>query len=292
MTKCSILLLYCRIFGNVRWFKWVCWFLTASVAMYAIASVVATIFQCSPIPRAFNRQIEGTCINNAQFWYANAGFSVATDLLILLMPMPLVYQLQIPRIQKIALVIVFALGGFVVITSCLRMTTINITATSPDTTFDIASTMWTIIEMNVAIVCACLPMIRPLIVKIFPKLMPKSSSRNKYGYGYGGTSGKASRGYISNNSHDRTEPPEWSRVDGQDGINMTTIRKGDQSSEEYILHEDKTQQQQQQHPHASSAAEQDMGPSSGSAKNPMSIQKTIQYSIEYSKPKQNTNGWS
>jgi hypothetical protein len=259
--------------------------------MYAIASVVATIFQCNPIPRAFNKLIEGTCINNAQFWYANAGFSIATDLLILLMPMPLVYQLQIPRIQKIALFIVFTLGGFVVVTSCFRITTINITATSPDTTYDMASTMWTIIEMNIAIVCACLPMIRPLIVKVFPRLMSKSSSnRNKYGYGYGGHTSKASKGYISSNSHDQTEPPEWSRVDGPDGIKMTNIRKGDQSSEEYILHEDKSQQQQT---HAISVTEKDPGHSSSSAAaNAMSIQKTVQYSIEYSKPNQSRSDWA
>lgn len=266
--------------------------------MYAIASVVATIFQCNPISRAFNKLIPGTCINIAHFWYANAGFSVATDLLILLMPMPLVYQLQIPRVQKIALVLVFALGGFVVITSCLRMTTIDIAAKSPDTTFDIGSTMWTMIEMNVAIVCACLPMVRPLIVRVFPKLMPKSSSRNKYGYGYDPhscpASGYAAKGYFSSHSQDRGEPSEWARIDGKEGINLTTIRKGDQSSEEYILHEDKSQQQQhqQQHQHQrqeeqhASAIEQDLEGPSNPVKNGTGIQKTVQYSIEYSKVNQ------
>ena len=80
--------------------------------MYCIASVVATIVQCDPIPRAWDKTILGRreCISMAQFWYANAGFSIATDIIILLLPMPLVYSLQIPRIQKMALIIVFALG--------------------------------------------------------------------------------------------------------------------------------------------------------------------------------------
>ena len=58
----SILLLYVRIFGNVRWFKWASLILTVCVAMYGFGSIIATIFQCSPVPRAFNKLIPGTCI--------------------------------------------------------------------------------------------------------------------------------------------------------------------------------------------------------------------------------------
>ncbi|KAK3358071.1 hypothetical protein B0T25DRAFT_176443 [Lasiosphaeria hispida] len=264
LTKCSILLLYIRLFGNVRWIKWVCWFLVISVGMYCVASVVATVFQCDPVPRAFNKLIPGVCINNATFWYANAGFNIATDVIILLIPMPLVWQLQIPRIQKAALIVVFALGGFVVITSCLRMTTINIAATSPDSTFDISSTMWTMIEMNVAIVCACLPMVRPLLVKLFPSLMPKSSSNaRKYGGASGGTGGGGgfgSKGYMSSHSQDREG--EWARSEAQDVIRMSSIRKGDQSSEEYILHDAKEAPELQE-------------------KGPKGIQKTMQFTVAY-----------
>lgn len=151
------------------------------VVLYATASIVATIFQCSPVRLAFDKSItDGHCIDNAKFWYANAAFSIATDLIILLLPMWLVHKLQIPLAQKMALIIVFALGSFVVATSCLRVTTINIIATTSDKTYDISSTMWTVIEMNVSIVCACLPMVRPLIVKVFPKIMPRSGGNQKY----------------------------------------------------------------------------------------------------------------
>ncbi|KAM5351131.1 hypothetical protein ACJ41O_003854 [Fusarium nematophilum] len=266
LTKCSILLLYLRIFGKIRWFKWICWFLLACVSMYAIASTVATIFQCTPVPRAYNKAIDGTCIDNGKFWHANAGFSIATDLIILFMPMALVYQLQIQKIQKIALIIVFALGGFVVITSCLRVTTIDIAATTTDLTYDISSTMWTIIEMNVAIVCACLPMIRPLIVKVFPKLMPKSSSNNqKYGTPTYGT-----KSFAHSQARDKNE---WIQIDaGRNGIPMTTVRKpGSTASEESILG-------------PSAEADANIGRQWLVDENrQMSIQKTVQYSVEYSK---------
>ncbi|KXJ94865.1 hypothetical protein Micbo1qcDRAFT_221338 [Microdochium bolleyi] len=172
LTKASILLLYLRIFGSIRWFRNACVLVLTCVAMYWLASLAGTLFQCTPIQRAFNPSIPGHCINNLKFWYANAGFSIATDLIILVLPMLPVTTLEIPRVQKMALMFVFTLGIFVVITSCLRVTTIDIQAKTRDKTFDISSTMWTIIEMNVAIICSCLPQLRPLVVKLFPKLVP------------------------------------------------------------------------------------------------------------------------
>ncbi|KAJ4857941.1 hypothetical protein T069G_08838 [Trichoderma breve] len=151
LSKCSILLLYLRLFKI-----------------------------CSPVVKAFNKTLPGTCIDLATFWFANAGFSIATDIIILLLPMPLVYQLEVPRAQKIALMAVFAVGIFVVVTSCLRVATLDVFATSPDNTYDIANVMWTIIEPNVAIICASLPILRPLVVKLFPALRSKSSA-NRYG---------------------------------------------------------------------------------------------------------------
>jgi hypothetical protein len=278
LTKISIALLYKRIFGNTRWFRYVTVFVMCITAMYCCASVLVTIFQCTPVPRVFNKAIAGTCIDTSEFYYANAGFSIATDLILLFIPMPLVYQLQIPKIQKVALMFVFALGAFVVVTSCLRMTTLNNNATTSDATWDISATMWTIIEMNIAIVCACLPMIRPLIVRIFPFLRNKSSEGyNHHGHSAGTHAAfGTSKGYIPSHSCDR---------DASGAIHMSTMRsvKGtDQSSEEYILHDDKER--------TVVTAMAIGGNGGGSTPSPTArhipgIQKTVQYSVEYGKEK-------
>ncbi|KAI1373363.1 hypothetical protein F4677DRAFT_221398 [Hypoxylon crocopeplum] len=260
LTKASILLLYLRIFGNTRWLRWACRFMLTIVVMYCVASVTATIFQCTPVIRAFDKSIKGTCIDNGQFWYANAGFSIATDVIILTLPMPLVYALQIPRVQKAALIMVFALGVFVVITSCLRVTTIDIQATTPDPMYEIASTMWTIIEMNVAIVCACLPQIRPLIMKWFPRLMPAyySNSREQSNKRTTYTAGSLPKSYRSNNrNYPNPEEGQWTRIDNDRVThtitNQPNAHKGDSKSEEYILQDDRGLQ----------------------------IHKTMQYTVEY-----------
>ncbi|ODA83902.1 hypothetical protein RJ55_02419 [Drechmeria coniospora] len=187
-TKCCILLLYLRLFRIVRWFKWSCWALLGCIGIYCAASVLVTIFQCRPLARAFDKTVAGTCIDMSKFWFANAGFSIGTDIIILLLPMPLVYRLNVPLAQKVALAALFAVGTFVVATSCLRVTTLDVFATSPDHTYNIANVMWTIIEPNVAVLCACLPILRPLIVKLFPSLGSKGYSGDGSGLGHGSKS--------------------------------------------------------------------------------------------------------
>ena len=266
LTKASILLLYLRIFGNIRWFKWCCWFLLASVIIYCVASVAATIWQCTPIVRAFDKTVDGTCIDNIQFWYANAGFSIATDVVILLLPMYLVYQLHIPIQQKLALIVVFALGVFVLVTSILRITTIEDLSQS-DITYENFSTMWTIIEPNVAVLCACLPMIRPFLVKFFPKFMSRGTgsggnSSNKRQFDivtYGSKSNNTGRGSQLRGKE------EWMELEGRNPntLHMTTVERNPSvtgSDEEVML----------------DAARRSLDRAQEG------IQKTVQYTVEYS----------
>lgn len=226
-----------------------------------IASTCASIFQCTPIHRAWNRTLPGHCIDIAKSWYGNAGYSIAMDLIILLLPMPMIASLQLPFGQKAALMFVFALGGFVTITSILRMTTISISTQTPDTTYDIASTLWTFIEANVGIICACLPMCRPLLTLFFPRIFPSASSpgsrrkgEQSESTGNPPTIGSARKG--------------WFPVRGDQGdiINLATIDSG-RGSQEHILAGDDSKKSYT----TKTLNEQERG-----------VKKSVQYSVTYS----------
>ena len=50
-------------------------------------------------------------------------------------------------------------------------------ATSTDPSWDsISMTHWNVVEVNVAIVCACLMTLKPLVSKLWPQLLDPSSS--------------------------------------------------------------------------------------------------------------------
>ncbi|KAJ5541011.1 hypothetical protein N7494_006087 [Penicillium frequentans] len=173
MTKISILMLYLRIFIQ-SWFRIICFVLLAIIASYMLAAFFASVFQCTPVARAWDKTISGSCIDITTNWYANAGFSISTDIIILALPMYPIYHSKMVINRKIALMGVFALGAFVAVTSIIRMQTLDASSTSSDTTYDLASSVWTIVEENMAIICACLPMMWAPLTRLLPCIFPSS----------------------------------------------------------------------------------------------------------------------
>jgi len=264
-----------RIFSNVRWLRWACWIFIAIVTAYLIAQTGTSIFQCTPVERAWDKSIPGSCINNTASWFANSIFSTLTDFIILMLPMRLVYQLQIPRPQKIALALVFCIGIFVVITACLRMTTLQLGTTTSDVTYDIGPTMWSIVEQNVAIICACLPMFRGVVVAFFPRLFSRGAH-------YAQRGDRSATGMYGPSSKIRTigsfsrcnERYEWYKGDIE--LNSAQVRR--HSSEEHILRAD----------HdgiglMSSAPKQSIPAEPPTGQSQIGIHRTVEYSVCYSK---------
>lgn len=109
-TKFSILFQYLRIFPS-RPFRISCYVAMGVVASYSTWAIVSGFVNCVPIAKFWNRSIQGYCLSFEALWFFNASMNILTDLALLIMPMPLLSQLQLPRMQKIALVGVFAIGG-------------------------------------------------------------------------------------------------------------------------------------------------------------------------------------
>ncbi|KAL9625282.1 MAG: hypothetical protein Q9160_000684 [Pyrenula sp. 1 TL-2023] len=94
--------------------------------------------------------------------------------------MPVLKTLHLPRRQRIGLIAIFAVGFFVCITSILRLHALYTISISEDVTWDnVGAGAWSSLEVNVAVICACLPMLKPLIVHIFPRLL--GSTRREAG---------------------------------------------------------------------------------------------------------------
>ncbi|KAK3950100.1 hypothetical protein QBC32DRAFT_316194 [Pseudoneurospora amorphoporcata] len=102
------------------------------------------------------------------------------------LPMPALSRLKLPRRQEIALVGVFALGFFVCIVSVLRLLILieNNRQSADwfkyhkpfDSTYNMPTLMyWTSVKVNAAIACACIMTLKPLIQRLFPRLLSTGS---------------------------------------------------------------------------------------------------------------------
>lgn len=108
-TKLSILTLYHRVFVEKQ-FRRILIGLMIYVALYTFATGIATILQCMPVERAWNKAIPGTCVPFLTQWYSFAGLNMIAELTMFFLPMPMIKKLQLPRQQKIGLFMIFLVG--------------------------------------------------------------------------------------------------------------------------------------------------------------------------------------
>jgi len=106
------MLVYLRIFPNSTLRRMV-YAGSVFVVLFAIASLLATIFQCYPVSAIWEFQLatEFTCLNYLAFLYASAAITLFTDIAICVMPLPYFWRLQMPRKQKLIVSFLFILGG-------------------------------------------------------------------------------------------------------------------------------------------------------------------------------------
>ena len=110
-SKLSILLQYLRIFPQATFIK-ACYILLVVVSLWSCWAIFSSIFTCLPVSRFWTNlgwSPKG-CLPRMELWYTNAAINIVTDLATALLPLPIINSLEIPRKQKIILMVVFAAG--------------------------------------------------------------------------------------------------------------------------------------------------------------------------------------
>lgn len=113
MTKYSILLFYSRIFKE-RSFKIALWITTGLVTAWFIAIETSVIVECLPIHALWDFT-PGRCININAFFLGSGIPNILLNFIILVLPLPMIWTLQIERSYKLVLSSVFLLGGLYVL---------------------------------------------------------------------------------------------------------------------------------------------------------------------------------
>ena len=111
LPKLSIVCLYLRIFTSKA----------AQISSYVImaillstwlAFVVAATAQCHPVAYAWDKTIpNGSCFNLSAYYRATNIPNTATDLAMLILPMPTVWHLHISKIRRLGLTMIFVSGS-------------------------------------------------------------------------------------------------------------------------------------------------------------------------------------
>ncbi|PYH40325.1 uncharacterized protein BP01DRAFT_330133 [Aspergillus saccharolyticus JOP 1030-1] len=163
-TKISIIVFLRRLLGTLRTYAIVSNVLIAFISCWAITALLVNIFQCIPVQYYYDKTLNGHCMQGqVAFFQAMGSIALVEDVFILLLPAPVVWGLQITMRQKIALTLVFSLGGLVCIFSLMRLIEFRNFITTDLASSSAKESIWTCLELDVAIICGCLPLLKPLL---------------------------------------------------------------------------------------------------------------------------------
>lgn len=121
--KLAILLLYQRIFdiGSKKIFGRVIKVCIVLQCLDSLTYLCLIVLECIPISAVWDKSITNPkCLDLHAISVAGAISSMATDVILMLLPMPVLWTLQVSRMKRIGLVFIFAVASLGIVASAVR----------------------------------------------------------------------------------------------------------------------------------------------------------------------------
>ncbi|KAK0666441.1 hypothetical protein QBC41DRAFT_230510 [Cercophora samala] len=181
LTKLSLLLLYLRLLTYHHARYYVHLILSIVLLTNGLWTLSTVVTACLPLAAFWDKAAHPNAYCHPQsFWLGNTGLHIGTDILLYILPLPVIVNLQMRPRQKAMLCGVFALGFFVCSISAVRLWDLVEQYRRSDFTFDNVSIAYlTCIEINAAIACACCMTLKPLVCKLFPRFFSGSDDSSE-----------------------------------------------------------------------------------------------------------------
>ncbi|KAK7994708.1 hypothetical protein PG990_013481 [Apiospora arundinis] len=193
-VKLSLFLQYYRLVDQVPRYRTL--FLVAGfiVVGWTISMIFTMTFICIPVYAYWDKSVPNVCLSDPVMQLTNSIGNIATDVMLLLLPMPVLWNLKLPPRQKWSVIGIFSLGFLTCIVSLLRVIFVFDHGPSSDISFEGTTiTGWTIAEVTTGLLASSLITLRPLMSKISP-----AAWRSR--------SGKSTGGTTTNNNKSNADP--------------------------------------------------------------------------------------
>ncbi|EXJ71778.1 uncharacterized protein A1O5_05588 [Cladophialophora psammophila CBS 110553] len=194
LTKTSIIVFFLSVMSKDvdPVFKWCNWLTLAVVNIAGTALTFFNIFQCSPVAAGYlyPRPKNASCTDIVTLYLSSAPLNIITDIAVLLLPMPILTGMRLPRKQKIILVATFSFGAFVAVVDVIRIAYLqqaslnrlkavdgggggasHIIEDDGFSWYASLSFMWSAVEVCIGIICACVPSLKPLFARFLPSFI-------------------------------------------------------------------------------------------------------------------------
>ncbi|OJJ45994.1 hypothetical protein ASPZODRAFT_97429 [Penicilliopsis zonata CBS 506.65] len=162
-VKVALLSILTRIFSPYRSKVLFIYIFLAVLCSYYIAALIIKIRMCLPIP-TYWLGTGGHCLDQQAALIADSVISVVSDLIILLLPLPLTWSLQMSRNRKLRVMGILGAGGLATAFSLYRLVLVLQDGSSPDQTIIFTKVILSgNAEGGVGLICTCLPTFNHLL---------------------------------------------------------------------------------------------------------------------------------
>ncbi|KAI6369137.1 hypothetical protein MCOR25_004492 [Pyricularia grisea] len=164
-TKLSVLLLFTTLFPTRR-MQMAAYIIGGFIVVWCSAAVVTTLLMCKPFEMNWNRSIpDGHCGDDPLFYTILGVINIIVEVTILMLPMPVIYKLNMPLHRRLGVVGMFSLGFGTCAVTIYRQTKLENLNFEDMTHEGAVATLLSGLEPSVALTLACIPLLRPLLCR-------------------------------------------------------------------------------------------------------------------------------
>ncbi|KAJ4352018.1 uncharacterized protein N0V89_007364 [Didymosphaeria variabile] len=182
-SKASVAVFLLRIV-IFKWHKALLWFCIVSTTILCTITTTLLFLQCRPAAFLWDPTIEGgVCwLNFTHVGLSMGAWSAAMDFILAILPWHIIMGLNMKRKEKLTVAFGLSLGVFAGICSIVRTYELQSLSSLEEYVYDtVPMLLWSSTEVFTSIICACIPILRPLYVRIV--------HGSKYGLGSSGRAG-------------------------------------------------------------------------------------------------------
>lgn len=133
-TKTTLLLIVIRVFAPYRGVVIFIYVFIGLMLCYYLPVMIIKARICNPISALWIPDLPATCLDRVKLFYCDTVMSAFTDVVILLLPIPLVWSLNMSFKRKLRIVALLGAGGVATGASVVRLIVSNLWATSSSKT--------------------------------------------------------------------------------------------------------------------------------------------------------------
>ncbi|APA08412.1 hypothetical protein sscle_03g031820 [Sclerotinia sclerotiorum 1980 UF-70] len=180
--KLSVVMLYRRIFVG-KTFNTISIIVCIVIVAWTISFFFATVFECGRDLGLLWHSLKTFKMDCGKYKYIQLGHAasdVATDLIVLALPLPVIWNLHMTKERKIGLSLIFLLGLLSTAAGTARLVIVaediyETTTGSRDVRgVETNAMVWSYVEVGVGVVAACLPTLRPIFGSRTPESLVNS----------------------------------------------------------------------------------------------------------------------